>query len=107
MTLIIIIILLPLAHDSQWLRTYLKNYKTLGASRLVPNKLLLSLLLLHVLYSIRLFVHYFTISDKLTTTPFEHFDKSTTGCDTNSNFRIVDSIDLFRSTARLGQKMQL
>jgi len=33
----------------------------------VPIIILLLLLLLHVLYSIRLFVHYFTISDKLTT----------------------------------------
>jgi len=60
---IIIIFLLHLALDSQWLRNYLKNCKTLGASRLVPK----ILLLLGVLYSIRLFVHYFTISDKLTT----------------------------------------
>jgi len=69
-------LVLPLALDSQRLRHYFNNYKTLGASQLVPTKLLVLLLLLHVLYSIRLLVHYFTISDKLT---FDNFDKSTTG----------------------------
>jgi len=75
--------LLPLALDFQRLRNYLKNYKTLGASRLVPKILLLlgpTIIITRSLFNTlvcTLFHNFWQVDDP----PLKIFDKSTTGVD--------------------------
>jgi len=74
---IIIHLLLPLALDSQGLRNYLKNHKTLGASRLIEGRTFVPTKIIIITIIITRFL-FNTLVCALFHKFFENVDKSTT-----------------------------